>query len=93
MKKLFTLQSACAMFAASAAMLSTTSGMTFAGLTAGDAFSASEVATEGGWSSADAQSGTNISLAADYYGGACGRHVISEVAEMSAPLSRSANER
>ena len=76
MKKMFTLLSAGALFAASAATLSTTSGTTFSGLTAGDAFSASGAAAEGGkyyWYSADAQSGTNMSLAANYYGGACGR--------------------
>ncbi len=76
MKKIFMLLSAGALFAASAATLSTTSGTTFAGLTAGDAFSASGAAAEGGkyyWYSADAQSGTNMSLAANYYGGACGR--------------------
>ena len=76
MKKMFMLLSAGALFAASAATLSTTSGTTFVGLTAGDAFSASVAAAEGGkyyWYSADAQSGTNMSLAANYYGGACGR--------------------
>ena len=90
MKKMFTLLSAGALFAASAATLSTTSGTTFAGLTAGDAFSASGAAAEGGkyyWYSADAQSGTNISLAANYYGGACGRPNQFAEAETSIALA------
>ena len=90
MKKMFTLLSACAMFAASAATLSTTTGTTFAGLTAGDAFSASGAAAEGGkyyWYSADAQSGTNMSLAANYYGGACGRPNQFAEAETSIALA------
>ena len=90
MKKMFTLLSAGALFAASAATLSTTSGTTFAGLTAGDAFSASEAAAEGGkyyWYSADAQSGTNMSLAANYYGGACGRPNQFAEAETSIALA------
>ena len=90
MKKMFTLLSACALFAASAATLSNTSGTTFAGLTAGDAFSASGAAAEGGkyyWYSADAQSGTNISLAANYYGGTCGRPNQFAEAETSIALA------
>ncbi len=81
---------AAAAFAASAATLSTTSGTTFAGLTAGDAFSASGAAAEGGkyyWYSADAQSGTNMSLAANYYGGACGRPNQFAEAETSIALA------
>ena len=100
MKKIFTLLSAGALFAASAATLSTTSGTTFAGLTAGDAFSASEAAAEGGkyyWYSADAQSGTNIALAANY-NGACGRPnqfandstLIALAVDADAPLYRAA---
>ena len=90
MKKIFMLLSAGALFAASAATLSTTSGTTFAGLTAGDAFSASGAAAEGGkyyWYSADAQSGTNMSLAANYYGGACGRPNQFAEAETSIALA------
>ena len=90
MKKMFTLLSAGALFAASAATLSTTSGTTFAGLTAGDAFSASGAAAEGGkyyWYSADAQSGTNMSLAANYYDGACGRPNQFAEAETSIALA------
>ena len=90
MKKMFTLLSACALFAASAATLSTTTGTTFAGLTAGDAFSASGAAAEDGkyyWYSADAQSGTNMSLAANYYGGACGRPNQFAEAETSIALA------
>ena len=90
MKEMFTLLSACAMFAASAATLSNTSGTTFAGLTAGDAFSASGAAAEDGkyyWYSADAQSGTNMSLAANYYGGACGRPNQFAEAETSIALA------
>ncbi len=90
MKKIFTLLSAGALFAASAATLSNTSGTTFAGLTAGDAFSASGAAAEGGkyyWYSADAQSGTNMSLAANYYGGACGRPNQFAEAETSIALA------
>ena len=81
---------AAAAFAASAATLSSTSGTTFAGLTAGDAFSASGAAAEGGkyyWYSADAQSGTNMSLAANYYGGACGRPNQFAEAETSIALA------
>ena len=84
------LLSVGALFAASAATLSTTSGTTFAGLTAGDAFSASGAAAEGGkyyWYSADAQSGTNMSLAANYYGGACGRPNQFAEAETSIALA------
>ena len=90
MKKMFMLLSVGALFAASAATLSTTSGTTFAGLTAGDAFSASGAAAEGGkyyWYSADAQSGTNMSLAANYYGGACGRPNQFAEAETSIALA------
>ena len=90
MKKMFTLLSACAMFAASAATLSNMSGTTFAGLTAGDAFSASGAAAEDGkyyWYSADAQSGTNMSLAANYYGGAYGRPNQFAEAETSIALA------
>ena len=90
MKKIFMLLSAGALFAASAATLSTTSGTTFAGLTAGDAFSASGAAAEGGkyyWYSADAQSGTNMSLAANYYGGTCGRPNQFAEAETSIALA------
>ena len=81
---------AAAAFAASAATLSTTSGTTFAGLTTGDAFSASGAAAEGGkyyWYSVDAQSGTNMSLAANYYGGACGRPNQFAEAETSIALA------
>jgi len=81
---------AAAAFAASAATLSSTSGTTFADLTAGDAFSASGAAAEGGkyyWYSADAQSGTNMSLAANYYGGACGRPNQFAEAETSIALA------
>ena len=81
---------AAAAFAASAATLSNTSGTTFAGLTAGDSFSASGAAAEGGkyyWYSADAQSGTNMSLAANYYGGACGRPNQFAEAETSIALA------
>ncbi len=90
MEKIFTLLSAGALFAASAATLSNTSGTTFAGLTAGDAFSVSGAAAEGGkyyWYSADAQSGTNMSLAANYYGGACGRPNQFAEAETSIALA------
>ena len=90
MKKMFMLLSAGALFAASAATLSNTSGTTFAGLTAGDAFSASGAAAEDGkyyWYSADAQSGTNMSLAANYYGGACGRPNQFAEAETSIALA------
>ena len=90
MKKIFTLLSAGALFAASAATLSNTSGTTFAGLTAGDAFSASGAAAEDGkyyWYSADAQSGTNMSLAANYYGGAYGRPNQFAEAETSIALA------
>ncbi len=81
---------AAAAFAASAATLSSTSGTTFADLTAGDAFSASGAAAEGGkyyWYSADAQSGTNMSLAANYYGGTCGRPNQFSEAETSIALA------
>ena len=95
MKKMFTLLSACAMFAASAATLSTTSGTTFAGLTAGDAFSASGAAAEGGkyyWYSADAQSGTNMPLAANYYTQTCGRPNQFASAETTIALAVDADE-
>ena len=101
MKKIM-LMLLCAgtMSVASAATLSATSGTTFAGLTAGDAFSASEAAAEGGkyyWYSADAQSGTNIALAANY-NGACGRPnqfagdstLIALAVDADAPLYRAA---
>ena len=100
MKKLLTLMCAVALSAAFAATLSGTSGTTFAGLTAGDAFSASGAAAEGGkyyWYSADAQSGTNFALAANY-NGACGRPnqfandstLIALAVDADAPLYRAA---
>ena len=95
MKKMLTLLSAGALFAASAATLSATSGTTFAGLTAGDAFSASGAAAEGGkyyWYSADAQSGTNMPLAANYYTQTCGRPNQFASAETAIALAVDADE-
>lgn len=94
-KMMLTLLCAGAMSAASAAALSATSGTTFAGLTAGDAFVASGAAAEGGkyyWYSADAQSGTNMPLAANYYTQTCGRPNQFASAETAIALAVDADE-